>query len=107
MQPARKSAGASPQPAGREAELPMAARSSSLPAQARLFPLPHPGLLAAAVLVLAAAPRLANLGVYSGSFDEGVRAEQLLLMAAGYRPFRDIFASQGVLLLDLLYPWFR
>ena len=27
-------------------------------------------------------------------------------MSAGYRPFRDIFAAQGPLLLDLLHPWF-
>ncbi|MCC7105970.1 MAG: glycosyltransferase family 39 protein, partial [Chloroflexi bacterium] len=37
-------------------------------------------------------------------FDEGIRAEQLLLMEHGFRPFRDIYAAQGPLLLDLLYP---
>ncbi|MFN0074226.1 MAG: ArnT family glycosyltransferase [Chloroflexota bacterium] len=37
-------------------------------------------------------------------FDEGIRAEQLLLMRHGFRPFRDIYASQGPLLLDVLYP---
>jgi hypothetical protein len=37
-------------------------------------------------------------------FDEGIRAEQLLLMKHGFRPFRDIYASQGPLLLDVLYP---
>jgi hypothetical protein len=63
---------------------------------------------AAAGLLLAAAAvmRLVNPGVYSGLFDEGIRGEQLFLMSAGYRPFRDIFASQGPLLLDLLHPWF-
>src|SRR3954465_2038926 len=50
--------------------------------------------------------RVPNLDAYTGSFDEGIRAEQLLLMSAGYRPFRDIFASQGPLLLDLLYPFY-
>ena len=50
--------------------------------------------------------RLVNPGVYSGLFDEGIRVEQLFLMSAGYRPFRDIFAAQGPLLLDLLHPWF-
>jgi 4-amino-4-deoxy-L-arabinose transferase-like glycosyltransferase len=59
------------------------------------------GLLALAVWL-----RVPNLDAYTGSFDEGIRAEQLLLMAAGYRPFRDIFASQGPLLLDLLYPFY-
>ncbi len=50
--------------------------------------------------------RVTNLDAYTGSFDEGIRSQQLLLMAAGYRPFRDIFASQGPLLLDLLYPFY-
>jgi hypothetical protein len=58
------------------------------------------------ILVAALAMRLVNLGVYSGLFDEGIRTEQLFLMSAGYRPFRDIFAAQGPLLLDLLHPWF-
>ncbi|MFN8522851.1 MAG: glycosyltransferase family 39 protein [Chloroflexota bacterium] len=59
------------------------------------------------ILAVATAMRLVNLGVYSGLFDEGIRGEQLFLMSAGYRPFRDIFAAQGPLLLDALYPWFR
>jgi len=62
--------------------------------------------LATGLLFVAVAMRLVNLGVYSGLFDEGIRAEQLFLMSAGYRPFRDIFAAQGPLLLDLLHPWF-
>lgn len=37
-------------------------------------------------------------------FDEGIRAEQLLLMSHGFRPYRDIYASQGPLLLDIMYP---
>src|SRR5688572_17123658 len=63
-------------------------------------------LVLAALLLVAAMMRLVNIDTYTGSFDEGVRAEQLLLMAAGYQPFRDIFASQGVLLLHALYPFF-
>jgi hypothetical protein len=62
--------------------------------------------LAAVLLAAAVTLRLVNLGVYSGLFDEGIRVEQLFLMSAGYRPFRDIFAAQGPLLLDLLHPWF-
>ncbi len=58
------------------------------------------------LLALALWLRVPNLDAYTGSFDEGIRAQQLLLMAAGYRPFRDIFASQGPLLLDLLYPFY-
>lgn len=50
--------------------------------------------------------RLQNLDAYTGSFDEGIRSQQLLLMSAGYRPFRDIFSSQGPLLLDLLFPFY-
>lgn len=60
------------------------------------------GLLAIAVWM-----RTVNLDTYSGLFDEGIRVEQLFLMDKGYRPFRDIFAAQGPLLLDLLYPLFR
>ncbi len=58
------------------------------------------------ILAVAVAMRLINIGTYSGLFDEGIRTEQLFLMSAGYRPFRDIFAAQGPLLLDLLHPWF-
>jgi hypothetical protein len=72
---------------------------------------PSARLLEGAVLVglaaLALSGRLANVEHYSGSFDEGIRAQQLLLMELGYRPFRDIYASQGPLLLDLLYPLYR
>src|SRR5215203_3474440 len=59
-----------------------------------------------AVLALGLWLRLENIGVYTGSFDEGIRSEQMLLMAAGYRPFREIFASQGPLLLDVLFPFY-
>ena len=38
--------------------------------------------------------------------DEGIRLEQLSLMTAGFRPFQDIYASQGPLLLDAFYPFF-
>jgi 4-amino-4-deoxy-L-arabinose transferase-like glycosyltransferase len=58
------------------------------------------------LVILALQLRLSNLGAYTGSFDEGIRSQQLFLMSAGYRPFRDIFSSQGPLLLDLLYPFF-
>src|SRR5574341_2589134 len=59
-----------------------------------------------AALALGLWLRLENIGVYTGSFDEGIRSEQMLLMAAGFRPFREIFASQGPLLLDLLFPFY-
>jgi hypothetical protein len=58
------------------------------------------------ILLLALAERLINLGAYSGLFDEGIRTEQLFLMTLGYRPFRDIFAAQGPLLLDAFFPFY-
>jgi hypothetical protein len=63
-------------------------------------------LLAGLLGGLAVASRLFNLDRYSGSYPEGIRAEQLMLMAAGYRPFQDVFSDQGPWLLQLLYPGF-
>ena len=63
----------------------------------------------ALLLILAVAAlgtRLVGLERYSGSYPEGVRAEQLLLMGLGFRPFKDIFSDQGPWLLDVLYPGF-
>lgn len=60
----------------------------------------------AAVVVLAGLARLPNLDRYTISFPEGIRAEQLLLMAAGYRPCVDIFCNQGPLLFYALFPTF-
>jgi hypothetical protein len=63
------------------------------------------GWLGLIVLLAAAVPsRLLNLEQFAGKFDEGIRGTQLMLMAAGYRPFREIFASQGPLSLDVFYP---
>src|SRR5690349_10034886 len=56
------------------------------------------------LLILAVPTRIMNLDAFAGKFDEGIRGAQLMLMAAGYRPFRDIFASQGPLSLDVFYP---
>src|SRR4051794_22453457 len=56
------------------------------------------------LLVLAVPTRVLNLDAFAGKFDEGIRGTQLMLMAAGYRPFRDIFASQGPLSLDIFLP---
>jgi hypothetical protein len=57
-----------------------------------------------ALLLIAVLMRGINLTSYSGDLDEGIRGIQLLLMRAGFRPFEDIYASQGPLLLNLLYP---
>ncbi|MFN8521704.1 MAG: glycosyltransferase family 39 protein [Chloroflexota bacterium] len=82
-------------------------------AAAAAIPRPRPGTwialeagLVLALLGYALAMRVWNLDAFTGSFDEGIRSEQLLLMSAGYRPFRDIFSSQGPILLDLLHPFF-
>src|SRR5918996_194453 len=56
------------------------------------------------LLAVAITSRLLNLEQFAGKFDEGIRGTQLMLMAAGYRPFREIFASQGPLSLDVFYP---
>jgi hypothetical protein len=66
-----------------------------------------PSLLPLAFFGLAGFLRLWKINQLDpGDYDEGVRLEQLYLMAAGFRPFHDIFASQGPLLLDFFYPFF-
>jgi hypothetical protein len=79
------------------------ARATAVPAVRAIW---LEAFAAALMIVVAVGLRVVNPGVYSGLFDEGIRVEQLYLMSAGYRPFRDIFAAQGPLLLDLLHPWF-
>ena len=62
--------------------------------------------LVAAIVLLAGLARLPNLDLYTISFPEGIRAAQLQLMAAGYRPCVEIFCNQGPLLFYALYPPF-
>lgn len=91
-------------------------RRSSRRAEARLGGRASRGLLVvefgllALLLAIAALQRLVDLegprSTFPDLFDEGIRAEQLLLMANGYRPFRDIYSAQGLLLLPLLYPFY-
>jgi hypothetical protein len=63
-----------------------------------------------AILAVSLALRLMDLegprSSFPDLFDEGIRSEQLLLMANGFRPFRDIYTAQGLLLLDFLYPFY-
>ncbi|MCC7105971.1 MAG: glycosyltransferase family 39 protein [Chloroflexi bacterium] len=73
------------------------------PARPRVRLRAWPLVVLGALLAVAAVTRLVNLDVYTGKFDEGIRAEQLLLMDAGFRPVRDIFAAQGPLSLDVFY----
>jgi hypothetical protein len=61
----------------------------------------------AGILCLAATLRLPNLNAYTGKFDEGIRTAQLMLMSQGFRPVRDIFASQGPLSLDVFFPFWQ
>ena len=44
-----------------------------------------------ALLALAIPTRVLNLEAFAGKFDEGIRGTQLMLMAVGFRPFREIF----------------
>src|SRR5688572_12575082 len=72
---------------------------------------PRLGEAAAALLILllAVATRAVNLD-YRAVFpegDEGIRGVQLMLMQAGFRPLGEIYASQGPLLLDLLFPLYQ
>jgi hypothetical protein len=72
---------------------------------ARSWRLPWLDIAICGLLVLAAGlSRLPNLGLYTISFPEGIRAAQLQLMAAGYRPCVEIFCNQGPLLFYALYP---
>ncbi|MCC7103931.1 MAG: hypothetical protein IT307_02195, partial [Chloroflexi bacterium] len=62
--------------------------------------------LVALVVLLAAAFRFQNLDTAAAKSDEGIRLQQLFLMTRGFRPVRDIFASQGPLSLDATYGLF-
>ena len=61
-------------------------------------------LAVAAILVLAVVPRLVGIANDTDLSDEGIRAVQLRLMAAGYWPVREIYAAQGPLSLPATYP---
>jgi hypothetical protein len=69
------------------------------------------GVALVVLLLLALYPRFYDLeghrSAFPDLFDEGIRSEQLMLMAHGFRPFRDIYTSQGLLLLDLLFPFYQ
>ena len=66
-----------------------------------------PDLVLIGGLIAAALPyRLINLEIAAAKPDEGTRVLQLFLMSTGFRPIRDIFASQGPLSLDATYPLF-
>lgn len=56
------------------------------------------------ILVAALALRLVGLGDPTDVSDEGIRGIQLRLLAAGFTPVSEIYASQGPLALWLFYP---
>ncbi|MCC7372825.1 MAG: glycosyltransferase family 39 protein [Chloroflexi bacterium] len=60
--------------------------------------------LLAGVLALAVAVRLPGLADPTDLSDEGIRGVQLRLLAAGFKPVSEIYASQGPLSLWLFYP---
>src|SRR5215211_7803330 len=71
----------------------------------RSWRLPWLDIAICGLLVVAAGlARLPNLDLYTVSYPEGIRAAQLQLMAAGYRPCVEIFCNQGPLLFYALYP---
>jgi 4-amino-4-deoxy-L-arabinose transferase-like glycosyltransferase len=73
--------------------------------QARSWRVPWLDVALCGLLVLAAGlARLVNLDLYTISFPEGIRAAQLQLMAAGYRPCVEIFCNQGPLLFYAIFP---
>ena len=68
---------------------------------------PAEALALGAILIGSTFMRLVRLNSGSGDLDEGIRGIQLLLVSAGYRPVREIYSSQGPLLLDMLYPLYQ
>jgi hypothetical protein len=64
-------------------------------------------VLCATLVAISLPARLVNLDEYTISFPEGIRAQQLLLMSAGYAVCSEIFCNQGPLLFYVLWPPFE
>jgi hypothetical protein len=74
-------------------------------ARVRLDPaLAVEGLVLIGLLWLAVTVRLTGLADHTDVSDEGIRGVQLRLLAAGFRPVSEIYASQGPVSLWLFYP---
>jgi hypothetical protein len=94
------------------------ARCVSANASAVVLPRPgsrRPWLVLEAVLLLAILgaslpARLHDLegprGAFPDLYDEGIEAQQLLLVSNGFRPSRDIYDPDGTLKLVVLYPFY-
>ncbi len=74
------------------------------PAASGLLPTAYCLLPTVVVLALALWLRLVGITKDTDISDEGIRGLQLRLMAAGFRPVTEIYASQGPLSLAVFYP---
>ncbi|MGO9061573.1 MAG: hypothetical protein ACLQU2_29990 [Candidatus Binataceae bacterium] len=63
-------------------------------------PLQAGGLLV--VVAVLAAPVYRNLGQYSNFYDGGVYLESARMVSSGYAPYREVFAAQPPLWLELI-----
>jgi hypothetical protein len=54
------------------------------------------------VVVILAAPVYRNLGQYSNFYDGGVYLESARMVSAGFAPYREVFAAQPPLWLELI-----
>jgi 4-amino-4-deoxy-L-arabinose transferase-like glycosyltransferase len=61
-------------------------------------------LALAALMAVALVPRLVGIANNTDLGDEGNRGLQLRMMAAGFRPVSEVYASQGPLSLVVFYP---
>ena len=87
------------------ARVAVATGSAGRLARVRLDPaLAVEGLVLLGLLWLALTVRLTGLADHTDVSDEGIRGVQLRLLAAGFRPVSEIYASQGPLSLWLFYP---
>src|SRR5271156_5450401 len=54
------------------------------------------------VVVVLAAPVYRNLGEYSNFYDGGVYLESARVVSSGFAPYREVFAAQPPLWLELI-----
>ena len=83
--------------------------ATAVAAPRRSWVRPRVGVLAealalAALVALAVVPRLVGIADDTDLADEGIRGLQLRMMAAGFRPVSEVYASQGPLSLAVFYP---
>src|SRR5271154_177366 len=54
------------------------------------------------VVMILAAPVYKNLGQYSNFYDGGVSLQSARMVSSGFSPYRDVFAAQPPLWLELI-----